>query len=91
MKIVKQDSTAIGFRSKMHVILTCVNKANPKLSSHKKKIFKVDYYIGAAIAEFSVNDCVLSWYMRNECINYSYIYESSLSVGRLVVQLANKI
>ncbi|KAL4306125.1 hypothetical protein AHAS_Ahas16G0147000 [Arachis hypogaea] len=28
--------------------------------------------------------------MRNECINYSYTYESPLPVGRLIVQLADK-
>ncbi|XP_028090480.1 proteasome subunit alpha type-1-A-like [Camellia sinensis] len=33
---------------------------------------------------------VLSRYMRSECINYSYTYESPLPVGRLVVQLADK-
>ncbi|WKA09113.1 hypothetical protein VitviT2T_026791 [Vitis vinifera] len=29
--------------------------------------------------------------MRFECIYYSFTYESSLSIGRLVVQLADKV
>nr|AAN07899.1 20S proteasome alpha 6 subunit [Nicotiana benthamiana] len=90
MEAVKQGSAAIGLRSKTHVILACVNKANSELSSHQKKIFKVDDHIGVAIAGLTADGRVLSRYMRNECINYSYAYESPLPVGRLVVQLADK-
>ncbi|MBA0777023.1 hypothetical protein Gotri_005090, partial [Gossypium trilobum] len=80
----------IGLRSKTHVVLGCVNKANSELSSHQKKIFKVDDHIGVAIAGLTADGRVLSRYMRNECINYSFTYESPLPVGRLVVQLADK-
>ncbi|KAL6572742.1 RNA polymerase-associated factor [Orobanche minor] len=90
MEAVKQGSAAIGLRSKTHVVLASVNKANSELSSHQKKIFKVDDHIGVAIAGLTADGRVLSIYMRNECINYSYTYESPLPVGRLVVQLADK-
>ncbi|VFQ94894.1 unnamed protein product [Cuscuta campestris] len=90
MEAVKQGSAAIGLRSRTHVIFASVNKANSELSSHQKKIFKVDDHIGVAIAGLTADGRVLSRYMRNECINYSYSYESPLPVGRLVVQLADK-
>ncbi|XP_060171370.1 proteasome subunit alpha type-1-A-like [Lycium barbarum] len=90
MEAVKQGSAAIGLRSKTHAILACVNKANSELSSHQKKIFKVDEHIGVAIAGLTADGRVLSKYMRSECINYTYSYESDLHVGRLVVQLADK-
>ncbi|KAF5747129.1 proteasome subunit alpha type-1-B-like [Tripterygium wilfordii] len=90
MEAVKQGSAAIGLRSKTHVVLACVNKANSELSSHQKKIFKVDDHIGVAIAGLTADGRVLSRYMRSECINYSFSYESPLPVGRLVVQLADK-
>ncbi|KAM3304652.1 proteasome subunit alpha type-1-A-like [Capsicum chacoense] len=90
MEAVKQGSAAIGLRSKTHVILASVNKANSELSSHQKKIFKVDDHIGVAIAGLTADGRVLSRYMRTECINYGYSYESPLPVGRLVVQLADK-
>ncbi|KAI4316835.1 hypothetical protein L6164_024774 [Bauhinia variegata] len=90
MEAVKQGSAAIGLRSKTHVVLACVNKANSELSSHQKKIFKVDDHIGVAIAGLTADGRVLSRYMRSECINYSYTYESPLPVGRLVVQLADR-
>ncbi|KAL4584295.1 hypothetical protein LXL04_008891 [Taraxacum kok-saghyz] len=90
MEAVKQGSAAIGLRSKTHVVLACVNKSNSELSSHQKKIFKVDDHIGVAIAGLTADGRVLSRYMRSECINYGYTYESPLPVGRLVVQLADK-
>ncbi|EPS65575.1 proteasome subunit alpha type, partial [Genlisea aurea] len=90
MEAVKQGSAAIGLRSKTHVVLASVNKANSELSSHQKKIFKIDDHIGVAIAGLTADGRVLSRYMRNECINYSYTYESPLPVGRLVVQVADK-
>ncbi|KAH1064963.1 hypothetical protein J1N35_029950 [Gossypium stocksii] len=90
MEAVKQGSAAIGLGSKTHVVLSCVNKANSELSSHQKKIFKVDDHIVVAIAGLTADGRVLSRYMRDQCINYSFTYESPLPVGRLVVQLADK-
>ncbi|XP_014510305.1 proteasome subunit alpha type-1-B-like isoform X2 [Vigna radiata var. radiata] len=81
MEAVKQGSAAIGLRSKTHVVLACVNKANSELSSHQKKIFKVDNHIGVAIAGLTADGRVLSRYMRSECINYNHTYESPLPVG----------
>ncbi|KAL6211108.1 hypothetical protein ACLB2K_016336 [Fragaria x ananassa] len=90
MENVKQGSAVIGLPSKTHVVMDCVNKTNSELSSHQKKIFKVDDHIGVAIAGLTADGCVLSLYMRSECINYNYTYESPLPVGRLVVQLAGE-
>ncbi|XP_048492945.1 proteasome subunit alpha type-1-B-like [Beta vulgaris subsp. vulgaris] len=90
MEAVKQGSAAIGLRSKTHVVLGCVNKAQSELSSHQRKIFKVDDHIGVAIVGLTADGRVLSRYMRSECINYSFTYESSLPVGCIVVQLADK-
>ncbi|MCL7032764.1 hypothetical protein MKW94_028338 [Papaver nudicaule] len=90
MEAVKQGSAAIGLRSKTHVVLASVNKSNSELSSHQKKIFKIDNHIGVAIAGLTADGRVLSKYLRSECINYSFTYESPLAVGRLVVQLADK-
>ncbi|KAL2235723.1 UNVERIFIED_CONTAM: Proteasome subunit alpha type-1-A [Sesamum indicum] len=50
MEVVKQGSAAIGLSWKTHLVLTSVNKASSKLSSHQKKIFKVDDHFGVAIA-----------------------------------------
>ncbi|GFZ10340.1 proteasome alpha subunit F1 [Actinidia rufa] len=48
MEAVKQGSAAIGLRSKTHAVLASVNKAQSELSSHQKKIFKVDHHTSAS-------------------------------------------
>ncbi|XP_078445705.1 proteasome subunit alpha type-1-like [Wolffia australiana] len=90
MEAVKQGSAAVGLRSKTHVVLATVNKAASDLSSHQRKIFKIDDHVGVAIAGLTADGRVLSRYLRNECINHSFVYESPLPVGRLVVRLADK-
>ncbi|KAL9245951.1 hypothetical protein vseg_019544 [Gypsophila vaccaria] len=90
MEAVKQGSAALGIRSKKHVVLASVNKAQSELSSHQRKIFKLDHHIAVAIAGLTADGRVLSRYMRNECINYRFTYESPLPVARLVLQLADK-
>lgn len=90
MEAVKQGSAAIGLRSKTHVVLATVNKASSELSAHQKKLFKIDDHIGIAMAGLTADGRVLSRYMRSECINHNFVYESPLPVGRLVVQVADK-
>ncbi|KAJ6306444.1 hypothetical protein OIU78_021707 [Salix suchowensis] len=69
---------------------TDVTTWSPAGRLFQKKIFKVDDHIGVAIAGLTADGRVLSRYMRTECINYNFNYESPLPVGRLVVQLADK-
>ncbi|CAA6671258.1 unnamed protein product [Spirodela intermedia] len=90
MEAVKQGSAAVGLRSRTHVVLATVNKAASDLSSHQRKVFKIDDHVGVAIAGLTADGRVLSRYLRNECINHSFVYEAPLPVGRLVVRLADK-
>ncbi|KAF6134209.1 hypothetical protein GIB67_008024 [Kingdonia uniflora] len=89
IEAVKQGSVAISLQLKTHVVLASINKANSKLSSHQKKIFKADDHIGIAIAGLTADGGFLSKYLRSDCINYTFTYESPLPFGRLVVQLAD--
>ncbi|GJS31094.1 proteasome subunit alpha type-1-B-like protein [Tanacetum coccineum] len=72
-----------SLRSKTYAVLACVNKAKLELSSHQRKIVKVDDHIGVAIAGLTADGRVLSRFMRSESINYAYTYKSPLPVGRL--------
>ncbi|KAG6496382.1 hypothetical protein ZIOFF_044243 [Zingiber officinale] len=90
MEAVKQGAAAVGLRSASHVVLATVNKAASDLSSYQKKVFKIDDHIGVAIAGLTADGRVLSRYLRNECINHAFVYESPLPVSRLVVRLADK-
>lgn len=46
--------------------------------------------MGVAIAGLTADGRILSRYMRNECINHRFVYESALPVSRLVRQVADK-
>ncbi|XP_030459070.2 proteasome subunit alpha type-1-A-like [Syzygium oleosum] len=90
MEAIKQGSDAISLWWRTHAVLACINKADLELSSHQKKNFKVDNHIAVAIAGLTAHGHVLSCYMPSECIKHAFIYKSSLSVIRLVIQFANK-
>ncbi|KAK9723801.1 hypothetical protein RND81_05G026500 [Saponaria officinalis] len=89
MEAVKQGSAALGLRSKTHIVFASINKSQSQLTSHQRKIFKVNDHIGVVVAGLTSDGHVLSRYMRNECINYAFTFESPLPVTRLVLQLAD--
>mmetsp|Transcript_36344 Transcript_36344/g.102671 ORF Transcript_36344/g.102671 Transcript_36344/m.102671 type:complete len:268 (-) Transcript_36344:40-843(-) len=90
MEAVKQGSAAVGLRSNTHVVLATLKRAASELSSFQKKIFKIDDHMGVAIAGLTADGRILSRYMRNECLNHRFIYESPLPISRLVRQVADK-
>ncbi|GLI62227.1 hypothetical protein VaNZ11_004824 [Volvox africanus] len=90
MEAVKQGSCAVGLKSDTHVVLATLKRSQSELSSFQRKVFKIDDHMGIAIAGLTGDGRSLCKYMRNECINHRYVYESSMPVGRLVRQIADK-
>lgn len=90
MEAVKQGSCAVGLKSDTHVVLATLKRSESELSSFQRKVFKVDDHMGIAISGLTADGRVLCKYMRNECLNHRYIYESVMPVGRLVRQVADK-
>jgi 20S proteasome alpha/beta subunit len=90
MEAVKQGSAAVGLRSKTHALVASIKKSSNELSSFQKKIFKLDDHMGIAIAGLVPDGRVLAKYMRAECMNYRFVYDGPLQVGRLVAQVADK-
>lgn len=90
MEAVKQGSAAVGLRSKTHALVASIKKSSNELSSYQKKIFKIDEHMGIAIAGLVPDGRVLAKYMRSECLNYRFVYDGPLQVGRLVAQVADK-
>jgi len=83
-------SACVGLRSKTHAVLATLKRAPSELASSQKKIYKIDDHIGIAIAGLTADARVLSRYMRQECLNHSYVYEEPMPVGRLVTRVADK-
>jgi 20S proteasome subunit alpha 6 len=90
MEAVKQGSCAVGLRSKTHVVLCTLKRSSSELSTHQKKLFKIDEHCGIAISGLTADARVLAKYMRNECLNHRWAYEDQLPVGRLVRSVADK-
>lgn len=90
MEAVKQGSAAVGLKSNTHVVLATLNRSQSELSSFQRKLFKIDDHIGIAISGLTADGRILCRYMRNECINHRFVYESPLPAGRLVRQIADK-
>lgn len=91
MEAVKQGSTCVGLKSKTHAVICAVKRSTSELSSYQRKVFKIDDHMGIAISGLTADARSLSRYMRNECMNHRYVYETPMSVSRLVNQVADSI
>jgi len=90
MEAVKQGTPVLALRSGKHVVMCTFKRAQSELAEHQNKIFKIDDHLCIGIAGLTADARVLAEYMRNECLNHRYIYDSSMNVGRLVGQVADK-
>lgn len=90
MEAVKQGSATVGVKSKTHAVLAALKRAPSELSSHQKKILHIDDHIGISIAGLTADARLLSKFMRSECLNSKYAYDTPLPVSRLVSMIGNK-
>lgn len=87
---VKQGHACLGLTSKNLVVLAGIKRQNVKLAEHMKKIFEIDDHIGMAIAGLTADARSLARFMRTECLNHKFVYGSSVTVGRLVSDVADR-
>ncbi|KAM9980169.1 hypothetical protein ACTFIZ_006428 [Dictyostelium cf. discoideum] len=90
MEAVKQGGAAVALKSKQFAVLVSLKRSSSELGSYQKKIFVVDDHVGIAISGLTADARMLCNYMRNECSNYNYVYESQMRVERLVTKVADK-
>ncbi|XP_003387223.1 PREDICTED: proteasome subunit alpha type-1-like [Amphimedon queenslandica] len=91
MEAVKQGSATVGLKSKTHVILVALKRSTSDLSSYQKKIYPVDDHVGVSIAGLTADGRLLCKFMRTECLNSRYVFNSALPVSRLVSSVGNKM
>ncbi|CAB3999677.1 proteasome subunit alpha type-1-like [Paramuricea clavata] len=91
MEAVKQGSATIGIKSSTHVVLVALKRAASELSAHQKKIIPIDDHIGVSIAGLTADARLLSKFMRSECLNSKYAYDTPLPVARLVGSISDKM
>jgi len=90
LEAVKQGSICVGLRNKTHTVLATLKKSKSELASFQEKIFKVDEHVGMAISGLTADARVICKYMRNECLNHKYVYDSPHPFGRLLNKVAEK-
>jgi len=90
MEAVKQGSATVGVKSKTHVVLVVLKRAPSELSAHQKKIVIMDDHLGISIAGLAADARIFSRFMRNECLNHKYGYNSPMPVSRLVSMIGSK-
>merc|ERR1719191_2135250 len=90
MKAVEQGECVLGVRSNTDVVLCSIKRAQGQLAEPQEKLIKIDDHMCIGIAGLTSDARVLAEFMRNECLNHTYIYDSPMNVGRLVAQIGDK-
>ncbi|KNC51804.1 proteasome subunit alpha type [Thecamonas trahens ATCC 50062] len=87
---VKQGGATLGLRSDEHVVIAGLLRQTKKLSGHQPKLFVIDDHMAVSIAGLTADARLLIKYMRTECLNNKYVFDSPLQVATLVADLADK-
>merc|ERR1712113_977707 len=74
----------------MGVVLCSNMRSQSELADYQKKVMKIDEHMCVGIAGLTADARVLAEYMRNECLNHAYVYDTPMNVGRLVSQIGDK-
>jgi len=90
MEAVKQGSAVVGVRSKDLALVAAFKRSPSEFASSQKKILKVDDHIGIGLSGLIADARLLCQWMRNECLNHKFTFETPMPVGRLVSQLSDK-
>ena len=91
MEAVKQGSCVVGLRSKRYAVIAAYRSRQSEFASYQQKIFPVDDHVGCAISGLTADGRVLHSFMRTECLNHRFVYETPLNVGRLVNMISQSM
>ncbi|OII71571.1 proteasome subunit Alpha type 1 [Cryptosporidium andersoni] len=90
MEAVKQGTAVIGARNNDIVVLACIKRNISKLAGFQKKLYKIDDHIGAAMSGITADAKVLCSYLRYECLNHSFTFDSPMPLSKLVSNMGLK-
>ena len=92
MEAVNQGNLVIGLKSKDTVVLCGLkSSSHDVLSYHQEKLFKVSSHMGIGVAGLTPDGRLLHKYMKNECLNYNYVYNADYPVERIVSKIADSM
>lgn len=88
---VNQGSACVGVCSDKFVALAALKRSPSALASYMDKITRVDKHMGVAISGLTADSRTLCRFMRDESLNYRFVFGSPMPTGRLVVDVADKM
>lgn len=89
MEAVNQGNLLLGLKSNNTVVLCGLkSSSHDVLSYHQEKLFKVSSHMGIGVAGLTPDGRLLHRYMKNETLNYNYVYNADYPVERLVGKIA---
>jgi 20S proteasome subunit alpha 6 len=91
MEAVKQGSATVALKNGKYAVVVALKRAPSELSAHQKKLMKIDDHCGISIAGLTADARLLSRYLRTECLDHKYAYDTPMPVNRLVNALASKL
>lgn len=87
---VTQGSVVLGLRSSTHAVLVGLRRSPSDLAHHQEKLFKIDSHCAIGVSGLISDGRRLCKYMRSETLNHRYVYNSSMPLSRLVLDVADK-
>lgn len=91
MEAVKLGAATVGVKNGDFAVLIGLRRSSSELSSSQRKIIPIDDHLGISISGITADARVLSRYLRTECLNYRYTYDSAYPVSRLIMNLGDKM
>eukprot|EP00933_Yihiella_yeosuensis_P050355 TRINITY_DN48161_c0_g1_i1.p1 TRINITY_DN48161_c0_g1~~TRINITY_DN48161_c0_g1_i1.p1 ORF type:complete len:255 (+),score=48.91 TRINITY_DN48161_c0_g1_i1:23-787(+) len=87
---VKQGSASVGIATKDYVVIASVRRAESSLAAYTKKIYKVDDHVGVAVCGLVPDGNLQVSFLRQECMDEKWRYESPAPISRIVSSLSDK-
>jgi 20S proteasome subunit alpha 6 len=90
MEAVKLGAVTLAIKNKDHVVVAAMKRSSGKLMKNQEKIFAVDDHIAISMSGLLADGQQLAKFMRGECLDSRWSFDTPISVERLVRTVANK-
>jgi 20S proteasome subunit alpha 6 len=90
MEAVKLGAVTLAVKSKDFVVAGAMKRSSGKLMKSQQKIFAVDEHIALSMSGLLADGQQLAKFMRSECIENKWSFDTPISTQRLVRAVADK-
>lgn len=88
---VNNGSATVGVKGRDFAVLTALKRSPvAELSSYQEKVFEVDEHVGMSISGLVADGRVLARFLRTECMNYRYMYDTGMPLNQMADLLGDK-